>query len=95
MKSIPTRYPRLDYDSVLSSLLPSRDVSHSLWRQKNRTLVVLDDDPTGTQTVHDITVITTFDKKTLKAQLATNEKGFFILTNSRAYHDAEVGTTGA
>lgn len=63
MKSIPTRYPRLDYDSVLSSLLPSRDVSHSLCRQKNRALVVLDDDQTGTQTVHDMTVITTFDKK--------------------------------
>lgn len=54
--------------------------------------MVLDDDPTGTQTVHNVAVLTTFDKELLKRQLETKEPGFFILTNSRAYHDTEVNS---
>ncbi len=49
----------------------------------HRTWVVLDDDPTGIQTVHDVAVYTHWDKETLKRALV-NEKGlFYILTNSR------------
>jgi len=44
-------------------------------------LVVLDDDPTGTQTVHDITVVTCWDVDTLREALATPQNGFYILTN--------------
>ena len=55
----------------------------------NPVLVVLDDDPTGTQTVHDITVLTTFECDVFIDQLETNEPGFFILTNSRAYGPEE------
>uniref|UniRef100_A0A0B7JYE6 Uncharacterized protein n=1 Tax=Bionectria ochroleuca TaxID=29856 RepID=A0A0B7JYE6_BIOOC len=47
-------------------------------------LVVLDDDPTGTQTCHDIDVLTIWDVETLKEQFLTGSRGFFILTNSRA-----------
>lgn len=50
----------------------------------NRTLVVLDDDPTGTQTVHDVPVVTRWDVATLHAELARAEPCFFILTNSRS-----------
>lgn len=51
-------------------------------------LVVLDDDPTGTQTCHDIDVLTTWDVPTLAAQFdrTPRDSGFFILTNSRALH---------
>ena len=49
-----------------------------------QTLVVLDDDPTGTQTVHDITVVTTWDVATLTAELAAAPACFYILTNSRS-----------
>ncbi len=49
-----------------------------------RTLVVLDDDPTGTQTVRDIAVVTTWDVPTLAAELATAPACFYILTNSRS-----------
>ncbi|KAL4766581.1 uncharacterized protein BDW70DRAFT_165635 [Aspergillus foveolatus] len=49
-----------------------------------RRLVVLDDDPTGTQTCHDISVLTVWDIHTLVAEFSTNSAGFFILTNSRA-----------
>jgi uncharacterized protein YgbK (DUF1537 family) len=49
-----------------------------------RKLVVLDDDPTGTQTVHDIAVVTRWDVATLRAELERHEAGFYILTNSRS-----------
>lgn len=49
-----------------------------------RTLVVLDDDPTGTQTVRDVAVVTTWDEATLRAELEASPTGFYILTNSRS-----------
>lgn len=47
-------------------------------------LVVLDDDPTGTQTCHDINVLTVWDVGTLRKEFDLNPSGFFILTTSRA-----------
>jgi uncharacterized protein YgbK (DUF1537 family) len=47
-------------------------------------IVVLDDDPTGTQTVHDIPVLTTWSTPTLAAELASPSTCFYILTNSRS-----------
>ena len=47
-------------------------------------LVVLDDDPTGTQTCHDVNVLTVWDAATLLDEFKSNCNGFFILTNSRA-----------
>lgn len=47
-------------------------------------LVVLDDDPTGTQTCHDINVLTVWDHDTLLEEFSSHPRGFFILTNSRA-----------
>ena len=44
--------------------------------------VVLDDDPTGVQCVHDINVYTDWSYESMKE--AFNDKLFFILTNSRA-----------
>lgn len=48
------------------------------------TLVVLDDDPTGTQTVRGVAVVTAWDPSTLRAELSGAPPGFFILTNSRS-----------
>ena len=47
-------------------------------------LVVLDDDPTGTQTVHGIGIVTQWDAPTLRAEFLQSEVGFYILTNSRS-----------
>jgi len=52
-------------------------------------LVILDDDPTGTQTCHDIDVLTVWDTETLEYEFGLNPRGFFILTNSRALPSAE------
>ncbi|KAH6642912.1 hypothetical protein C7974DRAFT_112704 [Boeremia exigua] len=51
-------------------------------------LVALDDDPTGTQTCHDIHVLTTWTVPVLAAEFKSTApgSGFFILTNSRALH---------
>lgn len=49
-----------------------------------RTLVVLDDDPTGTQTVRNIAVVTTWDVATLTAELSAAPACCYILTNSRS-----------
>ena len=47
-------------------------------------LVVLDDDPTGTQTVYDVPVLTTWTVDDLAAELAAPGPVFYILTNSRS-----------
>ena len=47
-------------------------------------LVVLDDDPTGTQTCHGINVLTVWDHDILVEEFKATRQGFFILTNSRA-----------
>jgi hypothetical protein len=46
-------------------------------------LVVLDDDPTGTQTCHYINVLAVWDHNTLLEEFKSGSGGFFILTNSR------------
>ncbi len=48
------------------------------------TLIVLDDDPTGTQTVHGIPVLTEWSEKSLLKELRRATPVLFILTNSRS-----------
>ncbi len=63
-------------------------------RDLNRTLVVLDDDPTGTQTVFDVPILTVWDVETLAAELRKAVPIFYILTNSRALIGAEAAALG-
>ncbi|MEB3100305.1 four-carbon acid sugar kinase family protein [Ferviditalea candida] len=62
-------------------------------RKLNRTLsqkiVVLDDDPTGVQTVHDILVLTQWNKELLLEAFQHPEHVFFILTNTRGMEASE------
>ena len=52
--------------------------------EQNRIkLVVLDDDPTGVQTVHDISVYTDWDKESIRQGFEEQSRLFYILTNSR------------
>lgn len=58
--------------------------------QKNDTkFVVLDDDPTGVQTVHDISVYTDWTVESMKSGLLDPNKVFYVLTNSRGMTEAE------
>ena len=50
-----------------------------------RRVVVLDDDPTGTQTVHDLPVVTEWSPDVLAAAWDESATTFYVLTNSRRY----------
>ena len=52
-------------------------------------IIVLDDDPTGSQTVHSCLLLTQWDVETLKLGLADSAPIFFILTNTRAMEPAQ------
>ncbi|MBA3387889.1 MAG: hypothetical protein H0U02_00815, partial [Rubrobacter sp.] len=49
-----------------------------------RKIVVLDDDPTGVQSVHDVPVLADWPVEELRWGLSQRSPTFFILTNSRA-----------
>lgn len=51
----------------------------------DKKVVVLDDDPTGVQTVHNIAVYTGWDADTLQSAFDEEERLFFVLTNSRGF----------
>lgn len=55
----------------------------------DQKVVVVDDDPTGTQTVHGIPVLADWSVPTLSVELATNVPAFYLLTNSRSLSLAE------
>ncbi len=54
-----------------------------------KTIVVFDDDPTGTQTCYDVTVVTAWHVDLLVAELNKKPSILFILTNSRSMNKRE------
>ena len=52
-------------------------------------IIVLDDDPTGVQTVHDISVYTDWKEESIRKGFAEENNMFFILTNSRSFSREE------
>jgi uncharacterized protein YgbK (DUF1537 family) len=57
-------------------------------------IIVLDDDPTGSQTVHSCLLLMRWDVETLKLGLSDESPIFFILTNTRAMSpDQALATT--
>jgi uncharacterized protein YgbK (DUF1537 family) len=50
-----------------------------------RKVIVLDDDPTGTQTVHSLPVLTEWTSQVLAAAWDEAETTFYVLTNSRRH----------
>lgn len=54
-------------------------------RAKQPVVVVLDDEPTGTQTVHGVPVVTEWDQETMDEMFLSKDAVFFILTNSRSF----------
>lgn len=77
--------PPVSRTALLAGLPP---VGASTPYPASAKVVVLDDDPTGTQTVHGVPVLTTWDCAGFEAAL--NEPGpcFYILTNTRAFSAA-------
>ncbi len=52
---------------------------------EEKTVVVFDDDPTGTQTCHDVVVLTSWTLPILIRELKKKPSILFILTNSRSF----------
>lgn len=77
LASVPPEWPE--------NLLPDIQAYN---RQSDETLVVLDDDPTGTQTVYDVPVLTEWGEEILLAEFAQKTPIFYILTNSRSLTEA-------
>ena len=71
--SLPPTWPE--------DLLPAIRAGVTASRNK---LVVLDDDPTGTQTVYDLPVLTQWSTELLRAEMANDLACFYLLTNSRS-----------
>ena len=63
---------------------PRELVRAALMAEPKHKLVVLDDDPTGTQTVYGIPVLTTWDVDELAAEFVGPFPCFYLLTNSRS-----------
>jgi uncharacterized protein YgbK (DUF1537 family) len=58
-------------------------------RRAGRRLVVLDDDPTGSQSVHDVQIVLTPERSQIAAALAEPGSTCFVLTNSRSLTEPE------
>lgn len=52
-------------------------------------IIVLDDDPTGSQTVHGCLLLTKWDRATLARGLSDESRLFFVLTNTRSLSPAD------
>ncbi|WP_299094191.1 four-carbon acid sugar kinase family protein [uncultured Metabacillus sp.] len=55
----------------------------------NKKIIVLDDDPTGVQTVHGISVFTDWTLNSIEEGFREENAMFFVLTNSRGFTAAE------
>jgi len=77
------------------SRIPSPDTNliHGMIEQElqhfNPKIIVLDDDPTGVQTVHGISVYTDWSIDSIDRGFKEDNSMFFILTNSRGFTAAE------
>ena len=67
----------------------NRKLVDELWRRElsgqHQKILVLDDDPTGVQTVHDVSVYTDWSVESIRSGFLEKERLFFILTNSRSF----------
>ncbi len=75
--SVLNDYPVIEDQSRIDSYLKK------LIDIDTHKLVVLDDDPTGVQTVHDVHVYTNWDIDSIREGFQEDNKLFYILTNSR------------
>ncbi|MDQ0253396.1 uncharacterized protein YgbK (DUF1537 family) [Evansella vedderi] len=81
-------------DEVLTSYEPiNKEELTRLWNEVRPSfqhqIIVLDDDPTGVQTVHGVSVYTDWTKETIENGFLEKNQIFFILTNSRAFTEKE------
>jgi uncharacterized protein YgbK (DUF1537 family) len=85
----------MDERGYLASQLPELCIEGALDEirrrvvESGRRVVVLDDDPTGVQSVHGVPVLTTWVVEDLRWALEQTSPTFYILTNSRSLAEQE------
>jgi uncharacterized protein YgbK (DUF1537 family) len=84
--SILETFPRPDEQRINQLLEAERT-------HLKKKIVVLDDDPTGVQTVHHISVYTDWSERTLETAFSEENRLFFVLTNSRGLIREQTETT--
>lgn len=80
---------KLHFDDTINALpsFATDDLAESIRSQLKKVdkiVIVLDDDPTGTQTVHSVPVLTVWDTESIERELRNGTSVFYILTNSRS-----------
>lgn len=68
----------------------AREGIRDLVAAQGTVVIVLDDDPTGSQVVHDVPILTSWDERSLDWALDQGTAMVFILTNTRSLPPAEV-----
>ena len=79
---ILTSFQKID-EAYIDSLLKKEIEAN------NKKIVVLDDDPTGVQTVHDMSVYTNWDKDSIRQGFEEENNLFYVLTNSRGFTEEQ------
>ncbi|MEM7797573.1 MAG: four-carbon acid sugar kinase family protein [Chloroflexota bacterium] len=82
LESLPPEWP----DDPMPEI---RQVIRSL----NQKVVVLDDDPTGTQTVHDVAVLTAWSDEMIEIEMADPSPAVFVMHNSRSMTTGRAAAT--
>ena len=86
----PESVGAIPLERLLADQPPELDVGTNLDQiRTGRRLVILDDDPTGTQTITDLPVLTSWSVADLQWALQQPTTGFFILTNTRSLSEAD------
>ena len=83
LKQLPPEYRDLNISTIREEFLKSE-----------KTIVVLDDDPTGTQTCYNVTVLTSWHTDIITEELKKRPDILFILTNSRSLPEQEAVKLG-
>ncbi|MDO4259496.1 MAG: four-carbon acid sugar kinase family protein [Actinomycetaceae bacterium] len=78
-------------DELLAGYPPSLDVTATEVPLPERVLIVLDDDPTGTQSVADLPVLTSWGVDALEWGLRQGKPAIYVMTNSRSLDPEAAG----
>ena len=78
----------ISFDELLAGYPPSVETSAAQLRESStdgrRVFIVLDDDPTGTQSVADLPVLTDWTAESLEWALTQGRPAVYVMTNSRS-----------
>jgi uncharacterized protein YgbK (DUF1537 family) len=84
----------LNYNDTINSFPVYKEeqlssVINEQLQKLGKTIIVLDDDPTGTQTMHGVPILTVWDVHTIIQEIKRRTPLFYILTNSRSLPKTE------